>query len=310
MPVFGRVATAMVTPFTEDGGLDLDGAQTLARHLVDNGTDCVLVAGTTGESPVLHGEETWDLLAAVQEAVGDDGQVIVGTGSNDTRHALEMTERANAAEVDGALVVTPYYNKPDAAGQLQHFTAIAEASDVPILLYDIKGRTGVEIPLEVLVELAQIEHVVGVKDASDGVVKAGRVLAATEGVDGGFEVYSGADELNLPLLAVGASGVVSVASHLVGPQIAELCEAASADPARAGVLHRAMLPLVEALFAAPNPAPVKGALARFDLPAGPLRPPLAAADKRVVDAVVEATEVVRSLDAHPASDATDARGTL
>jgi 4-hydroxy-tetrahydrodipicolinate synthase len=302
MPVFGRVTTAMATPFTEDGGLDLDGAQVLARHLVDSGTDCVLVAGTTGESPTLHGEETWDLLAAVQEAVGDDGKVIVGTGSNDTRHSLEMTDRANRAGVDGVLVVTPYYNKPDAAGQLAHFSTIAAATDGPVLLYDIPGRSGVDIPFEVLVELAQLDNVVGVKDATNGVVKAGRLLSATEGVDGGFEVYSGADELNLPLLAVGASGVVSVASHLVGVQIAELCEAATADPARAGVLHRAMLPLVEALFAAPSPAPVKGALARFGLPAGPVRQPLADADKRVVDAVVEATEHVRSLAAHPAQE--------
>lgn len=305
MPVFGRVVTAMATPFTDDGGLDLDGTQALARHLVDNGTDCVLVAGTTGESPTLHGEETWQVLAAVQEAVGDDGKVIVGTGSNDTRHSLEMTERANGAGVDGVLVVTPYYNKPDAAGQLAHFSTIADATDGPVLLYDIPGRSGVEIPFDVLVELAGIENVVGVKDATNGVVKAGRLLSATEGVAGGFEVYSGADELNLPLLAVGASGVVSVASHLVGPQIAELCEAATNDPARAGVLHRAMLPLVEALFAAPSPAPVKGALSRFGLPAGPVRLPLAAADKRVVDAVVEATEVVRSLAHHPANDAQD-----
>ena len=295
MPVFGQVTTAMATPFSPDGSLDLDGAQVLARHLVETGTDCVLVAGTTGESPTLHGEEMWEVLAAVTEAVGDDGKVMVGTGSNDTRHALHLTERANEAGVDGVLVVTPYYNKPDAKGQLGHFTAVAEASDNPVLLYDIPGRTGVEIPFDVLVELAQIEQVVGVKDATGGVVKAGNLLRETAGAPGGFEVYSGADELNLPLLAVGGSGVVSVAAHLVGPQIAELCRAATADPARAGVLHRAMLPLVEALFSAPSPAPLKGALARFDLPAGPVRPPLAEADKTIIDAVVDATTAVRNL---------------
>lgn len=295
MPVFGQVATAMATPFADDGSVDLDGTQVLARHLVDTGTECVVVAGTTGESPTLHGEEMWDVLAAVQEAVGDDGKVMVGTGSNDTRHALRLTERANEAGVDGVLVVTPYYNKPDAAGQLAHFTAVAEASDSPVLLYDIPGRTGVEIPFDVLVELAQIEHVVGVKDATGGVVKAGNLLRETADAPGGFEVYSGADELNLPLLAVGGSGVVSVAAHLVGPQVAELCRAATEDPVRAGVLHRAMLPLVEALFSAPSPAPLKGAMARFDLPAGPVRPPLAAADKTIVDAVVDATNTVRDL---------------
>lgn len=295
MPVFGQVATAMATPFREDGSLDLDGAQVLARHLVDTGTDCIVVAGTTGESPTLHGEETWDLLHAVQEAVGDDGLVIVGTGSNDTRHSLQLTERANAAGVDGVLLVTPYYNKPDAAGQRNHFTTIAEATDGPVLLYDIPGRTGVEIPFDVLVELAAIPNVVGVKDATGGVVKAGNLLRETDGVEGGFEVYSGADELNLPLLAVGASGVVSVASHLVGPQVAELCRTATEDPARAGVLHRALLPLVEALFSAPSPGPLKGALAHFDLPAGPVRPPLAAATRDVVDAVVDGTTAVRNL---------------
>ncbi len=146
MPVFGQVATAMATPFQEDGSLDLDGAQRLARHLVDNGTDCVVVAGTTGESPTLHGEEMWDVLAAVQEGVGGDGKVTVGTGSNDTRHAVQLTTRASEAGVDGVLVVTPYYNKPDGKGQLAHFTTVAEASDVPVLLYDIPGRSGVEIP--------------------------------------------------------------------------------------------------------------------------------------------------------------------
>ena len=288
MPVFGHVATAMATPFDEDGGLDLDGAQRLARHLVDTGTDCVVVAGTTGESPTLHGEETWELLRAVQDAVGDDGQVMVGTGSNDTRHALAMTERANEAGVDGVLVVTPYYNKPDGAGQLAHFSAVADVSEQPVLLYDIPGRAGVEIPFDVLVELAQRPDVVGVKDATGGVVKAGDLLRATAGVDGGFEVYSGADELNLPLLAVGGSGIVSVASHLVGPQLAELCAAAVHDPPRATMLHQHLLPLVAALFSAPSPAPLKGALARLGLPAGPVRPPLAAAAPSVVEAVVAA----------------------
>ncbi len=183
-PVLGRVATAMATPFTEAGAVDLDGAQELARHLVDTGTETVVVAGTTGESPTLHGEETWELLGAVQEAVGEDARVVVGTGSNDTRHALESTERANAAEVDGVLVVTPYYNRPDGPGLLRHFRAIAEATASRVLLYDIPGRTGREIPFDVLVELAAIENVVGVKDATGGVVKAGRLLSATEGAPG------------------------------------------------------------------------------------------------------------------------------
>lgn len=288
MPVFGRLATAMATPFTDAGDLDLDGAQKLARHLVGTGTETVVVAGTTGESPTLHGEETWDLLRAVQEAVGDDAMVVVGTGSNDTRHALEATERANAADVDGVLVVSPYYNKPDARGLLRHFTAIAEATASRVLLYDIVGRTGVEIPDEVVVELAGIENVVGIKDASGGVVKAGRLIAATAGAPGGFEVYSGADEHNLPLQSVGSVGAVSVASHLAGRHVAEMYEVAEHDLARAAAIHRSLLPLVAALFAAPSPTPLKGALARLGLPAGPVRLPLAAATDRVVDAVVAA----------------------
>lgn len=295
MSVFGHVATAMATPFNDDESLDLDGAQTLARHLVDSGTDCVVVAGTTGESPTLHGEETWELLAAVVEAVGDDGKVIVGTGSNDTRHSLEMTSRANDAGVDGVLVVTPYYNKPNGKGQLLHFNAVADESATPVLLYDIPGRSGVEIPFDVMVELAQRPEIVGVKDATGNVIKAGNVLRETAGAEGGFEVYSGSDELNLPFLAVGASGVVSVASHLVGPQLAELCVAASKDLQRATAIHQALLPLVEALFSEPSPAPLKGALAHFGLPGGPVRKPLAAADQATVDAVVAATNDLRNL---------------
>lgn len=288
MPTFGHVATAMATPFADDGALDLDGAQTLARHLVDNGTDCVLVAGTTGESPTLHGEETWDLLAAVQEAVGGDALVMVGTGSNDTRHALLSTERANEAGVDGVLVVTPYYNKPDAAGQRAHFTALAEAAEAPTLLYDIPGRSGVEIPIDLLVELAAHPKVAGVKDATGDLVKAATVVARTTGQD--FELYSGADEVNLPLLAVGAVGAVSVASHVVGPQLAEMINCFPSDPARALQLHQLLLPVVEGLFATSSPAPLKGALARLGLPAGPVRLPLAAAPDDVVDRLVAAIE--------------------
>lgn len=292
MPTFGLVATAMASPFGDDGSLDLDGAQTLARHLVDNGTDCVLVAGTTGESPTLHGEETWDLLRAVQQAVGDDARVIVGTGSNDTRHALESTERANETGVDGVLVVTPYYNRPDARGMARHFHALADASASPVLLYDIPGRTGREIPLELLVELADHQNIGGVKDATGDVVKAAKVLAATTAASGGFELYSGADELNLPLLSVGATGVVSVAAHLVGPQLAEMIEVQHSDPDRALALHRAVLPLVDALFAESSPAPLKGALARLGLPAGPCRLPIADATGPAVDRVMAAlTEV-------------------
>jgi 4-hydroxy-tetrahydrodipicolinate synthase len=190
------------------------------------------------------------------------------------------------------LVVTPYYNRPDGRGLLRHFTAVAEATASPVILYDIPGRTGREIPLEVLVELATIENVVAVKDATGGVVKAGRLLAETDGVPGGLQVYSGADELNLPLHAVGSVGAVSVASHVAGPAIARMYEVAGDDLPRAGALHRALLPLVEALFSTPSPAPLKGALARLGLPAGSVRMPLAPAPEEVVDRVLAALETV------------------
>jgi 4-hydroxy-tetrahydrodipicolinate synthase len=301
MPVFGHVATAMATPFREDGSLDIDGCQKLARHLVEHGTDTIVVAGTTGESPTLYGDETWDLLRAVKEAVGSDGKVIVGTGSNDTRHALLTTQQANQIGVDGVLVVTPYYNRPDAAGMLAHFSLLAAETDAAVLLYDIPARTACEIPIEVLTELAGIGNIVGVKDATGDIAKATRVLSATVGAPGGFEVYAGAEELTLPMMAIGAAGVVSVASHLAGTHIAEMCRAASTDRARAMQLHHALLPLVDALFAAPSPAPLKGALARLDLPSGPVRLPLVDAPKTVVDAVLNA---LTALDAAAALEGT------
>lgn len=292
MPTFGLVATAMATPFTATGALDVDGAAALAVHLVDTGTDCVVVGGTTGESPTLHGEETWDVLRAVKDAVGDRARVLVGTGSNDTRHALLATERANEVGVDGTLVVTPYYNRPDARGLETYFTTLAEASESPVLLYDIPARAGREIPLDLLVELADHPNVGGVKDATGDVLKATCLLAATQGASGGFELYCGADELNLPLLAIGATGLVSVAAHLAGPQLAEMVACFPTDPARALLLHRSTLALTEALFSAASPAPLKGALARLGLPAGPVRPPLADATPEVVQAVLNARDTL------------------
>lgn len=290
VPGVGRVVTAMITPFAPDGGLDLDGAQRLADHLVETGTDTVLVHGTTGESPTLRGEETWDLFRAVREAVGGRGTVMLGTGSNDTAHALAATERATALGVDAMLVVVPYYNRPDQRGLLRHFGAIAAATDRPLVLYDVPSRTGTRFTVETLAELAQIEHVVGLKDATADLGHAGDVLNATAGAPGGFAIWSGADEVNLPLLSLGATGVVSVASHLVGRQLAEMIRVHRSDPARAAALHLACLPVHRLLFAEPSPAPLKGALAALGLPAGPVRLPLADASAEVVSRLVAAVE--------------------
>jgi 4-hydroxy-tetrahydrodipicolinate synthase len=290
MPVFGRVVTAMATPFTAEGSLDLDGTRRLATHLVEHGTDTVLVNGTTGESPTLEDAEVWEVLAAVKDAVGDRAKVMVGTGSNATAKTVKATEKATDAGADAVLVVTPYYNKPDAAGLRSHFTAAAGATSLPVLLYDIPGRTSREIPLDTLVELSEVDNIIGVKDATGDLAKAGQLLARTAEAPGGFELYSGADEVNLPLLAIGAAGFVSVASHLIGGALADMATVFPSDPAKARDIHLRSLPVWRWLFAAPSPAPLKGALARLGLPAGPVRPPLAPASDEVVDALLAALE--------------------
>ncbi len=291
----GRVATAMITPFTEDGRLDLDGAQRVADHLVSTGTDTVLVHGTTGESPTLLGEEQWELLAAVKDAVGDRANVMMGSGSNATATAIRSTERATEMGADSLLVVTPYYNRPDQRGLVEHFRTVAAATDLPIVLYDIAVRTGRPIEVATMVDLAEVPHIVGVKDASGDGAKVGDVLNATAGAPGGFGVWSGADELNLACIASGGTGVISVAAHLVGREIAEMIDVFATDPGRARDLHLACLPLHRALFAEPSPAPLKAAMAELGLPAGPVRPPLAGASPDVTRAVLDAHERARSM---------------
>jgi 4-hydroxy-tetrahydrodipicolinate synthase len=290
MPTFGRVVTAMATPFTAAGALDPDGAGELATHLVEHGTDTVLLSGTTGESPTLHGEETWELLAAVKDAVGDRAQVMVGTGSNDTSKTVAATERATAEGADGVLVVTPYYNKPSQRALVQHFRAAASATDLPVLLYDIPARTAREIDLATLVTLSEVDNIVGVKDAVGDLAKTAEVVAGTTGAPGGFEVYCGADELNLPMLAVGAVGFVSVAAHLAGDALADVARLFDSDPVKAREIHLSLLPLCRALFLEPSPGPLKAALSHLGLPAGPVRPPLVAAERATLDAVLSALD--------------------
>lgn len=286
----GRVVTAMVTPFNDERELDLDAAQVIADHLVRNGSDTVLVNGTTGESPTLELDEPWQLLRAVQEAVGDRVDVIIGTGSNSTARTVAHTIRAEQAGADAALVVTPYYNRPDQRGLLGHFRTVAEAVELPVVLYDIPGRTGREIDVATFAELAQVPNIVGVKDAANNLGKAGDVATATAGATGGFVQWSGADEINLPMLSLGAVGIISVAAHLAGPELAAMVAAADTDPIRARALHLACMPLHRALFAESSPAPLKGALNALGLPAGPVRPPLSEASEGAVQAVLAALE--------------------
>lgn len=288
----GRVVTAMVTPLTPDGALDLDGAAVLARHLVATGSDGLVVGGTTGESPTLREEELWELVAAVRGAVGDAARVVVGTGTNDTARTIARTVRAAEVGADAALVVTPYYNRPSQAGLRAHFRAVADATDLPLLLYDIPARTGRELAPGTLVDLAAVPTIVGVKDATGDLGKAGDTLVATRGAPGGFALWSGADEVNLPLLALGAVGVVSVSAHLAGPELAETVRVVDVDPDRARTLHLRCLPLHRALFLEPNPGPLKALLAARGLPAGPLRPPLALPEPDVVAHGLAALESV------------------
>ncbi|MFP3907183.1 MAG: 4-hydroxy-tetrahydrodipicolinate synthase [Acidimicrobiales bacterium] len=274
MARFGRVLTAMATPFADDGALDLDGAATLARWLVDHGNDGVVVAGTTGESPTLTAAEHLDLIRTVREAV-PDAVVIGGAGSNDTTHAMAMTKTATDMGVDGILSVTPYYNKPSQAGLLAHWAAIAESTDLPIMLYDIPGRTGRKIESATMLALAEAyPNVVAVKDAAGN---PGATAALLARAPEGFEVYSGDDNMTLPLLAAGAVGVVGVATHWVAGLMAQMIEAFEAgkhDEARR--LNASMIPSFEFETgdAAPNPVPTKAMLRLMGLPGGACRPPM------------------------------------
>ncbi|MBD0292568.1 MAG: 4-hydroxy-tetrahydrodipicolinate synthase [Jiangellaceae bacterium] len=243
---FGRVLTAMVTPFAEDGDLDLDldAAARLAGHLVDRGCDGLVVSGTTGESPTTTDAEKEQLLRAVLDAVGDRVSVVAGAGSYDTRHTVELVQQAEKAGAHGVLVVTPFYNKPPQEGLIHHFRAAADATGLPIMLYDIPGRTGVAIATETLVRLAEHERIVAVKDAKGDLFAASDVMART-----GLAYYSGDDALNLPHLAQGATGMVSVVAHVAAAQYAAMVRAVDAgDLAEAIRIHRQLLPAVRAIM--------------------------------------------------------------
>ncbi|MDT0321025.1 4-hydroxy-tetrahydrodipicolinate synthase [Streptomyces millisiae] len=267
---FGRVLTAMVTPFTADGSLDLDGAQRLAAHLVDAGNDGLIVNGTTGESPTTSDAEKTQLVRAVVEAVGDRAHVVAGVGTNDTRHSIELARAAQAAGAHGLLTVTPYYNKPPQEGLYQHFTAVADATELPVMLYDIPGRSGVPITTETMTRLAAHPRIVANKDAKGDLGRASWAIATT-----GLAWYSGDDMLNLPLLSVGAIGFVSVVGHVVTPELRALVDAhTSGDVAKATEIHQRLLPVFTGMFRTQGVITSKAALAMRGLPSGPLRLPL------------------------------------
>lgn len=270
---FGRVVTAMISPLKEDGSVNYAIAEKLAAHLVERGSDAILVCGTTGESPTLSYAEEYELFQVVQKAVGSQAKVIVGTGSNCTATAIEATRKAAKLGVDGTLQVVPYYNKPPQAGLYQHFESIARACpELPVMLYNIPGRTSVGLQADTIAKLAEIDNIVAVKEASGSLDLASQIRACTPA---SLAIYSGEDALTLPLLAVGATGVVSVASHLVASQLQQMILAFEAGQnAAAREIHLQLLPLFKALFCTTNPIPVKAALRLQGWEVGGVRPPL------------------------------------
>ncbi len=268
---FGRLITAMVTPFRADGSLDLDGAARLATYLVDQQrNDALVINGTTGEAPTTTDAEKEALVRAVVEAVGDRAKVLAGVGTNDTRHTVELARAAEKAGAHGLLVVTPYYNRPPQTGLLAHFTTVADATGLPILLYDIPHRAGIPIATETLCRLAEHPRIVGVKDAKGDLTATSWVLARTE-----LAYYAGDDAMTLPILAVGGVGVVGTSTHFTGARTKELIEAFErGDLATAQRIHRELLPLYTGIFRTQGTILDKPGLNASGLPAGPVRSPL------------------------------------
>jgi 4-hydroxy-tetrahydrodipicolinate synthase len=272
---FGSVITAMVTPFREDRGVDFARAQELAQWLIANGSDAVVVAGSTGEAPTLTAAEKADLFRAVGEAIRGQGKVLAGVGTYATAETLELTHAAATAGADGVLVVTPYYNKPPQRGLTAHFSAVADATDLPVMLYNIPGRTALRIEHDTLLELAAHPNIVAVKDSTGDFQAISRLIA--EAPDG-FEVYSGDDWATFGYLCLGAVGVVSVASHLVGTQIHQMVDLiVTGDIPAARKIHEQLAPLYNAMFITSNPIPVKAALQMLGRGCGGTRLPLVAA---------------------------------
>lgn len=267
----GTIITAAVTPFDDQGRVDLDAFRVLLRHLVANGSDGVVVAGTTGESPTTSDDEKAELWKAAVDEIGGIVPVIAGTGTNDTAHSVALTRRACELGVDGVLVVTPYYNKPPREGLVRHFTHVARASTVPVILYNIPGRSVVNLEPDLIAELAQLDNVVGVKQANPDLIQLREIRSLAPELT----VWAGDDTSLLPMLAEGAVGGICVASHIVGPQMRQVVELyASGDETAATELSATLDDVYETLSIAPNPIPVKAALNQLGIPVGGLRLPL------------------------------------
>jgi 4-hydroxy-tetrahydrodipicolinate synthase len=284
MKTIGRLLTAMVTPMDDKMQVDYAQAKKLALALINSGSDGVVVVGTTGESPTLVREEEHRLFRDIKAAVGDKGSVIAGTGSNSTAEAVEATQEAEKIGVDGCLLVVPYYNNPPQEGLYQHFKKIAESTKLPCILYNVPTRTVRNLDKETIVRLSQIENIVGVKEASGNLEQVSYVISNARK---GFLVWSGNDSDTLPILALGGYGIISVASHLVGKQIAEMIKSyLEGKTARAAELHRNLTPIFKDLFMVANPIPVKYALNQVGFKVGKPRLPLVEPDEKTAAAIM------------------------
>ncbi|MES5822772.1 4-hydroxy-tetrahydrodipicolinate synthase [Streptomyces sp. RG80] len=290
-PPFGRALCAMITPFTEAGALDLDGAQRLAARLVSEGCDGLVLSGTTGESPTTTDAEKADLVRAVRDAVGGRASIVTGVGTFDTRHTVELALEAEKAGADGLLVVSPYYSRPPQDALEAHFRQIADSVGLPITLYDIPGRTGTRIEPDTMIRLAEHPRIVAVKDCSYDFLAAQKVISRTE-----LAYYAGCDEHNLALYAVGGAGYVSTVANLVPAQLRSVLDAFDAgDTAKAARLQQRATPLIELTMSAglPGTVTVKALLNELGLPGGPVRAPLLPADRPTVDGLLAAYEELR-----------------
>lgn len=269
---FGRVLTAMVTPFTEQGEVDYAEVKRLAAYLMANGNDALLLCGTTAETPTLTHEEKINIVKAVRGTVGANVPLLVGTGSNSTLATIEATKEMEAIGANGVLVVAPYYNKPSQEGLYQHFKAVAEATKLPVILYNIPGRCGINMTPELIARLSQIPNIIGVKEAGGSIEQVSQIRQL---VDDDFIIYSGDDSLTLPMMSVGAYGVISVASHVIGKEIHAMVDAYIAgNVIEAATMHKKLYPMFKNMFITSNPVPVKYALSQIGIGNGKVRLPL------------------------------------
>jgi dihydrodipicolinate synthase len=269
---FGRLLTAIVTPFDEHGVLSLERTTALLEHLIENGSEGVVVAGTTGESPTLSDEEKLALFRHVVKVSAGRLKVIAGTGTNNTSHSVQFSKEVARLGVDAIMAVAPFYNKPNQEGIFEHYKAIAGSVDVPVVIYNIPGRSKVNIEAETIIRLSKIDNIVAVKEASGNLDQMAAIISGT---DDRFHLYSGDDGLTLPIMSIGGQGVISVASHVIGPEMKQMIRHfLNGDHDVAAAEHRAMLPFMRALFAEPSPAPVKAMLNHLDIPVGGVRLPM------------------------------------